>query len=261
MTGPKQIQGMGMPNSILVTGSNRGIGLALTRQLLLRGHRVIATCRRVEAAAELRESEIPAGAELDIQPLELTSNSSVTALAAHIGLKYSSLDVLVNNAGILIDRDNHSLLDLDFQQMAETLETNLLGTMRVTRALWPLLRKGQNPRVINISSGAGLVSTKANSRQYAYSISKAAINMFTRMLEIEGRQQAVCVVAVIPGRVQTRMTNNIAPQTPLETAQCLANMIENVKMGDTGAVLDRHGKHCFEETFKDAEGRDCHVGW
>jgi NAD(P)-dependent dehydrogenase (short-subunit alcohol dehydrogenase family) len=261
MTGPKLDPEKSMPNSILVTGSNRGIGLALTRQLLLRGHRVIATCRQAEAASELRESEVPAGAELDIQLLELTSESSVTALATHIHLKYSALDVLVNNAGVLIDRENHSLLDLDWQQLADTLETNLLGTMRVTRALWPLLQSGTNSRVINISSGAGLISTKGNSRHYAYSISKAALNMFTRMLEIEGRQQSICVVAVIPGRVQTRMTNNVAPQSPLETAQCLADMIERLKMADSGAVLDRHGKRCFDGIFKDAEGRVCHVGW
>jgi len=250
-----------MSSSILITGSNRGIGLALTQQLLLRGHRVIAGCRQVETATELRESVLPAGAELDVQPLEITSESSVAALARHVALKYSSLDVLINNAAILIDQDNHSVLDWDLQQLVFTLETNLVGTVRVTQAFWPLLVKGKNPRVINISSGAGLISGKNNSRHYAYSISKAALNMFTRLLEIEGRQVSVGVVAVIPGRVRTRMTGNAAPQSALETAQCLAEMIENVRMEDAGRILDRHGKPCFDGSFRDAEGRVCHVGW
>jgi NAD(P)-dependent dehydrogenase (short-subunit alcohol dehydrogenase family) len=250
-----------MKSTLLLTGSNRGIGLALTRQLLMRGHRVIATCRDLEAATDLRELSSVAGGVLDIQPLEVTSESSVAALARHVEAEYSSLDVLINNAAIFIDQANNSIVNLDCGQLAISFETNLVGPARVTKAMWPLLRKGNNPRVINMSSGAGLIATKRNSKYYAYSISKAALNMFTRLLETEGREQSVCVVAVTPGRVQTRMGDKDAPQTAEETAQSLAVMVETLKLSDTGGILDRNGKPCFEGRFTDAAGRVCHVGW
>ena len=250
-----------MKSTILLTGSNRGIGLALARQLLMRGHRVIATCRDVKAATDLQALIPIGGAALDIQPMDITSESSVAALARHVESKYSSLDVLINNAAIFIDQANNSIANLDFQQLAVSFETNLIGPARVTKALWPLLRRGTNPRVINISSGAGLISSKRNSKYYAYSISKAALNMFTRLLETEGREQSICVVAVTPGRVQTRMGDRDAPQTAEETAQSLAAMVENLKLSDTGGILDRNGKPCFDGRFTDAAGRVCHVGW
>ena len=250
-----------MKSTILLTGSNRGIGLALTRQLLMRGHRVIATCRDLDAATDLQALASLGGGALDIQPLEITSESSVAAMARHVESKYSSVDVLINNAAIFIDRDNNSIGNLDFGQLAITVETNLVGLIRVTKALWPLLCKGTNPRVINISSGAGLISTKRNSKYYAYSISKAAVNMFTRLLETEGRERSICVVAVTPGRVQTRIGDKDAPQTAEETARSLAVMVEGLKLSDTGGILDRNGKPCFDGRFTDATGRLCRVGW
>lgn len=250
-----------MNSTILLTGSNRGIGLALARQLLLKGHRVIATCRDVAASAELRALAPAAGAALDLQALDTTSEASVAALAEHVKTKYSGLDVLINNAGVFVDRANTSITDLDFAHLAASLETNLVGTARLTQALWPLLLKGANPRVINISAGAGLISTKRNSNYYSYSISKAALNMFTRLLEQEGRAQSVCVVAVTPGRVQTRMGDKDSPLTAEESAQSLAAMVENLKLSDTGVILDRNGRPCFDVTFTDGTGRVCHAGW
>ena len=169
--------------------------------------------------------------------------------------------MLVNNAGVLTDGDKHSILDLDFAQLAVNLEVNLTGTARLTKAVWPLVARGNRPRVVNIASGAGLIGPKRNSNYYAYSISKAALNMLTRLLEIEGRSQSICVAAVIPGRVQTRMTGMKAPLTAEESAQGLAVMLEGLTMADTGAVLDRHGKPCFPETYSDASGQVFHAGW
>lgn len=247
-------------STVLVTGSNRGIGLALTRHLLLRGHRVIAACRDVETAAELKELSAADGSMLEIQPLDITNAASVAAMAKQVGAKFGSLDVLVNNAGVLIDKNNNSIRDLDFDQLAATLETNLVGTARVTKALWPLLAGGNNPRVVNISAGSALIAPKRNTNYYAYSISKAAVNMLTRMLEIEGRQESICVVAATPGRVKTRM-NDTGLLTADEVGASLAAMIEKLTVADTGAILDRNGKPCFKGTFTDGSGQVCHVGW
>jgi NAD(P)-dependent dehydrogenase (short-subunit alcohol dehydrogenase family) len=250
-----------MKSTVLLTGSNRGIGLALARQFLTRGHRVIAACREVAAATELQALGAIGGPALDIQALDTTSEPSVAALATHVKSKYASLDVLINNAGVFPDRDGNSIADLDFEKLAASLQTNLVGTARLTKALWPLLKLGTNSRVINISAGSGLISPKRNSNYYSYSISKAALNMLTRLLEHEGREQSICVVAVTPGRVQTRMGDKDAPLTAEEAAQSLAVMVEGLKLSDAGAILDRNGKPCFDGQFKDAAGRVCHVGW
>ncbi len=250
-----------MAHTILITGSNRGIGLALTRQLLQRGHRVIATCRDLAGATELQQLAAAGSPLLDLQPLDITCPASVQALAAHLTAKYTALDVLVNNAGVLNDGDNRSILTLDFARLTAAFDINVVGTARITQAVWPLLARGNRPRVVNLASGAGLISTKRNSNFFAYSISKAALNMLTRMLEIEGRKQGICVVGVIPGRVQTRMTNMDAPLTAPEVAANLAVTLENLQLTESGAVLDRHGQPCFTGTFPDGTGQPCPVGW
>jgi NAD(P)-dependent dehydrogenase (short-subunit alcohol dehydrogenase family) len=250
-----------MSDTILITGAGRGIGLALTRELLNKGHRVIATCRHLDSADALRQMSQEKTGLLDVQPLDITNDESVALLARHVEQVHGKLDVLVNNAAIFIDRHNTSIANLDLRQLVTTFETNVVGVARITQALMACLSRSNRPRIINLSSGAGLISTKRNSKYYAYCISKAALNMFVRMLEMEAREESICVVAVTPGRVQTDMGDHDAPLTAPECAQSLAGMIEKLQITDTGRFLDRNGQPCFAEVFKDATGRVCSVGW
>ena len=252
-----------MSDTILITGAGRGIGLALTQALLNRGQRVMATCRRPDPAGPLQQLLLQPGMEgrLSIHPLDITSDESVASLARLMEQKGATLDVLVNNGAIFIDRQNTSLVNLDLGHLVTTFQTNVVGVARITKALLPFLSRSKRPRIVNISSGAGLIATKRNSKYYAYSISKAALNMLTRMLEMEAREQSMCVVAVTPGRVRTEMGDSDAPLTPQECAESLATMIEKLQLSDAGRFLDREGRPCFEGEFKDATGRVCSIGW
>lgn len=252
-----------MSDTILITGAGRGIGLALAQALLARGHRVIATCRRLDPAGPLQRLLSQSGLEgrLQVQLLDVTNDESVAALTQFLEQTGTVVDVLVNNGAIFIDRQNTSIANLDLSHLVTTFQTNVVGVARVTKALFPCLVRSKRPRVVNISSGAGLISTKRNSKYYAYSISKGALNMLTRMLEMEGREKSICVVAVTPGRVRTEMGDSDAPLTPEECAGSLAGMIEKLQLNDAGRFLDRDGQPCFDGEFKDASGRVCSVGW
>jgi len=123
-----------------------------------------------------------------------------------------------------------------------------------------LLQSG-NPRVVNLTSGAGIIATKRNPRYYAYSISKAALNMLTRHMEVDLRAFGVCVVAITPGRVKTSMGDTDAPITAEQCAQSLAVAIEELTMANCGKLLDRFSQPCFDATLTDADGEIHSAGW
>ena len=126
--------------------------------------------------------------------------------------------------------------------MRDAFETNALGPVRTTRALMPLLRKSSQPRVVNVSSGAGSLSNRPElPAAYAYSSSKAALNMFTRLMAAEFKSAPVCIVAITPGWVRTDMGGSEADLDPAETASSMVAAIDNLTMDQTSLWLDRHG--------------------
>lgn len=230
-----------MPETILVTGANKGIGLALARELAAQDHTVIAACRNPAAAKELRELETRHADLFSIVKLDVNSDSSVAEAARVVAAIVPALDALVNNAAIFPEEGDESILDIDLAHFRAAFETNVLGVIRMTRALLPLLEKGRNPRIINISSGAGSISDKTDSAYYAYSTSKAALNMVTRALAAEFKPRNIAVVAISPGWVKTEMGGPNAPLTPEESARSLARTITNLSLKDTSTFLDRDG--------------------
>jgi len=189
-----------MGQTILITGANRGIGLALTVALLRGGHRVLASARNPARAADLKKLFKDHGDSLEVLELDVTSDKSVKVAAGKTG----SLDVLVNNAAVFPEEGDESIFDMNFDHFREAFETNVVGVIRVTRAFVPSLEKGTNPRIVNISSGAGSVAAKDDHGYYAYSASKAALNMVTRALAAEFRRRGICVVAMTPGWVKPK---------------------------------------------------------
>src|SRR5256885_13299125 len=160
-----------MPQTILVTGANRGIGLALTRELLAQGHHVIAAARNPERSRESSELELKYAQQFYSVKMDVTSDEAVADAAKFLAREIPALDVLVNNAAIFPEDGNESIMDIGLQHFRDAFETNVIGVVRVTRAFVPLLEKSSNPRVVNISSGAGSISDKDDSGYYAYSTS------------------------------------------------------------------------------------------
>ena len=131
---------------VLITGANRGIGLALAAQFTRAGYEVIGTARKPDSAQEL------AALDVRIEQLDVTSQDSVNALASRLNDR--PVDILINNAGI-IGHNANSFRDLEVDKLAQTFNVNVLGPLRVTQALLPNLMKGGKRKVINMSSQMG----------------------------------------------------------------------------------------------------------
>jgi NAD(P)-dependent dehydrogenase (short-subunit alcohol dehydrogenase family) len=176
-----------MPPLAVVTGGNRGIGLEVVRQLAQRGYDVVMGSRSLERA--------PALDGVTVRELDVCDPDSVAAL------QLDRCDVLVNNAAIHYDTYQRAAT-ADLAIVEEALDTNLLGAWRMVERLLPLLRQSAHARIVNVSSGAGSITTMGAGPP-AYSVSKAALNAFTRMLAAELRP--ILVNAICPGWVATDM--------------------------------------------------------
>jgi NAD(P)-dependent dehydrogenase (short-subunit alcohol dehydrogenase family) len=184
----------------LVTGANRGIGREVSRQLAALGHTVLVTARSEAAAAKAAE-EI--GANASGLRLDVTVQDDIAQVAETITNRYGQLDVLVNNAAIAYDTwQRAATADLDYVRAAA--ETNLYGPWRLAQALLPLLRRGEHPRVVNVSSEGGSLTSMGGGTP-AYSTTKVALNALTRMLAAELRADHILVNAICPGWVATDM--------------------------------------------------------
>jgi NAD(P)-dependent dehydrogenase (short-subunit alcohol dehydrogenase family) len=202
-----------MSSFILITGATRGIGLAAAKALIARGATVIIGSRDAERAAS-------AAAQLGAESLaiDITDAASVSAAAQQIATRYGKLDVLVNNSAILLDH-YESLTELKPEVLTETLQTNLVGTLRITQALLPLLQKADAPRIINVSSGAGQLDGEPQAWAPAYSISKTALNMLTQQLT--AAVPDVMTNSMCPGWCRTEMGGSAAPRSAEEGADTL----------------------------------------
>lgn len=228
---------------VLITGANRGLGLALTRAYLERGERVAATCRHLGKATELHRLKETYRDDLIILRADVSFGRSVDAAAEDAALHLARVDVLINNAGVAPGKPGQGLAILELAQVRDALETNALGPLRTVRAFLPLLLKSRQPRVINVSSGAGSLGRNAlEGPNYAYSGSKATLNMFTRLMAREFQPQGVCIVAMTPGWVRTEMGGENAELDAVTVAGEMVHSIDALTIEQTSLWLDRHGK-------------------
>ena len=226
----------GERRTALVSGSNRGIGREVARQLAELGHHVIVTARD-PAAAQGAVEELSKGRDLSLQAeqLDVADPHSVERLRERLEAEPGRLDALVNNAGVMGEiATNVAQAPLD--DAHTTMETNLFGTWRLTQALLPLLRRSGHGRIVNVSSGAGQLSDM-NGGYPGYRISKTALNALTRILSNEEGGNGMLVNSMCPGWVRTDMGGSAAPRSVAEgadTAVWLATLPED---GPTGGFF------------------------
>lgn len=187
--------------TVVITGAARGIGFAAARLLVKRGARVVIASRDAQRAEASARKIGCAWVQLDI-----TDQKSVDRAVASL----DRLDVLVNNSAILLDH-HASPLRLKPETLRQTLETNVIGTMRISQASTPLLGKSPDARIINVSSGAGQLGGEPQPWAPAYSISKAALNMLTQQLT--AALPDVMINSMCPGWCRTDMGGPDAPLT------------------------------------------------
>src|SRR2546421_11521996 len=161
--------------NVLITGANKGIGYEVARQLAGKEFHVFIGARNQDAGRKAADEIAKKGGKATFLKIDVAENASVTA-AAHEFAKFADhLDVLVNNAGIIVNGDN-GILEISDELLRKTLETNTLGALRVTRAFVPLLKKSKAPRVINVSSGGGQLTGGADGWCRACFISQKPLN-------------------------------------------------------------------------------------
>jgi NAD(P)-dependent dehydrogenase (short-subunit alcohol dehydrogenase family) len=217
---------------ILITGANRGIGLELVRQCLARGGRVFASCRHPEEAADLQKLAEIAAPNLTLLALDVTDESSLDKARQQVGAQVEALDLLYNNAAINLG--DESIADVTAQKLVETLRVNAIGPVLVAQRFYDLLRQGDSPKLINISSEAGSISRMRHFRGYGYYGSKAALNMYTHCLSMDPDLKGVTVIALHPGWVRTDMGGPMASLSPQESVKKILNIVDRLTLQDTG---------------------------
>ena len=215
----------------LVTGGNKGIGLATARLLAERGMTVLVGSRDAMRGAYAVEGLVLDGLDARLLPLDIADDASVAAAARSVGTEFGRLDVLVNNAGVLVRRD---ALDVSAADLRTELETNVVGLVRVVHAMLPLLRRSDTPRIVNVSSdSASFAYTTqegsmfaASHESFVYSAAKAAVNMLTvkyaQAFLADRASSHVRINAVTPGYTATDLNGFRGAKSTAEGARAIA---------------------------------------
>lgn len=198
---------------VLVTGANRGIGLAACQSLLKNGHQVIATSRKQEQSQQLL-SNLSSFGDLSYMQLDVQNEKDVQRCFTEIETQFGHLDCLINNAGILFD---NNVQKTSSQELLNVFRTNVMGPFMINKAFIPLLSKSTKTKIINVSSQLGSLAN-SGAGFAAYRISKTALNSLTRLLHHELEDLNIKVYSVCPGWVHTDMGGPRAPRTPAEGA-------------------------------------------
>ena len=218
--------------TIMITGASRGLGLEFARQFYNEECRVIATCRSPKNANELN-----AIGDIDVHALDVTDDKSVTTLADK--LRGENIDILINNAGVIGQRDGFGRIDYDI--WAKTMDTNVFGPMRVAEAFRDNVMNSEKEQMIFITSRMGSIA-EAVPNAYVYRSSKAALNMAVKCLSAELGEQGLIAVLFHPGHVQTDMGGQAAPVTPQKSIEGMKNQIVALTRDDNGCFLSYDGR-------------------
>lgn len=208
-----------MNQTVLITGADKGLGLSLVRRFLLGGCQVFAGIYQSSAKLEALVEGRPG--DLNLLPMDVSSMASVQEAARQVALYTPALDILINNAGInsLETKKPLEEEDLTDGHLQKTMEVNAFGALRVTQKFLPLLEKGSRKLIINISSEAGSIANCTRLAWFAYTMSKAALNMQSKTLQNYLGPRGFKILAVHPGWMRTDMGGPEATISPVEAAE------------------------------------------
>lgn len=215
--------------TVLITGANQGIGLALARTYAVREDTVFATARDTSKADALRLL----APHVLCMPLDITSAESLEAL--RVRLNDRPIDILIANAGILNGRGGIDAPENDADSWNHLLATNVTGTVQSVRTFLPNLRAAKG-KIAVISSRMGS-SIRTGPDTYAYRASKAALNNFVLNLSIELKPQGVAIVALHPGRVPSALNGPVGDIEPEASAAHMVDRIDELSLATTGSFL------------------------
>lgn len=230
-----------MSRVALITGANRGLGFEVARQLAQAGQTVVIGARdsqKGEEAAELLRTE---GLDVESVVLDVNDSASVERAARDLRERHGSIDVLVNNAGILPEATAGAGEAINAALFRQTFDTNVIGAVSVTEQLLPLLRESPAGRIVNVSSTMGSLADQSNPESPfyamvvpAYQASKAALNSVTIGLSKALADTPIKVNSVCPGFVQTDLTPINREQAPLSAADAARVVVRYALVSDAG---------------------------
>jgi len=217
-----------MSKHVLVTGANRGIGLAFVNEYLDRGCEVTAVCRHSSDELNCTQARI-------IEGIDVVRAESMPTLKR--ALADGSIDVLINNAGIL----RHEVLgDIDYDSVREQMEVNAIGPLRVTESLLGNLAAGS--KIALITSRMGSIKDNGSGGNYGYRMSKAALNAAGKSLSRDLRDRNIAVAILHPGFVQTDMVGHAGDIAAGTAAKRLAERIDELSMENSGTFWHSNGE-------------------
>jgi NAD(P)-dependent dehydrogenase (short-subunit alcohol dehydrogenase family) len=219
---------------VLITGVGRGLGRALAEQALKRGMSVTGTVRKESDVADLVKAH---GDQFNVLEFDVADFASVKRAGAAFR---RSIDILINNAGILGPLNPNSL-DMDFEGFAETLKVNTLAPLAVTQAFLPHMLKSTRPRVLVISSDMGSMA-QGGTNNLAYRVSKTAVNRIVQALASDLKGRGVSVLTVHPGWVQTDMGGASASVTAEASASGVLDVCDALTLAMSGHFVDYRGQ-------------------
>lgn len=217
-----------MQKTLLITGANRGIGLALSTHYKKAGYRIIAVCR-------CRSDEISAIADQLICNIDVTDEQDIGTVYQQI--KTENIDLVINNAGLLQD---DRLGNIAIDSLRKQMEINAYAPLIFTQAILPCLHSGS--KIVNITSRMGSIADNDSGGRYGYRASKAALNAFSKSLAVDLKGQGIAVAVIHPGWVKTRMVNFNGLISAEESAAGIAARIAELNLENSGSFWHSNGE-------------------
>ena len=231
--------------TVLITGANRGIGLEFCRQYAHQGWQVLACCRQPEQAVELKQ--LANSMSIEIHKMDVTNRNGIDELANR--LENQAIDLVIANAGIYGDSSGHGFGRLNYENWIKTLQTNVLGAVKVIEALLANLRLSSKPRIAVLSSQMGSIDDNSSGGSILYRSSKSALNATMKSVAIDLESEGMGVLIFHPGWVQTDMGGM---QALIDANTSVAGMIKQIScfnIQNTGQFIKYDGTSCHGKSI------------
>ncbi len=225
-------------HNVLITGSNRGLGFEWACQYAQQGWRVFATCRNPQNASNLN-SFAQKNSNISVHQLDVTNHDEIVALAKE--LNAYAIDILINNAGVYLEKNNSSIGSLNYSSWEDTFRVNTLGPIRVTEAFLQHIAASEKRIIVTISSHMGSIADIQAIGSYYYRSSKAALNAAMKCLSIELKPKNIGVLLLHPGWVQTELGGQNAALTAKQSVKAMHEIIKHFSIKNTGDFIRYDG--------------------
>lgn len=232
-----------MTETVFITGAGKGLGFALAARFLQAGWRVFAGAYQQDSNLNPLQERFPE--MLTVVPLDVSDMASIRVAVERVTQQTSALDVLINNAGINLESEDGltlEALDLTNQDLERTMAVNAFGPLRTAQQSLPLLAQGKRKLIVNISSEAGSITDCGRGGEFAYCMSKSALNMQSKLLQNYLGPRGFKVLALHPGWMRTDMGGPQAYISADESAEAIFALATRAWSPDDAMYLDYLGK-------------------